>query len=155
MKQTLLEEKYPIFSLEVGKSDTTFTSVDEIIAHLKLQIDEHRLATYIAIFDHYGHTRSLPEGQISAEILDAKNIIFCFGITLPSPNAMALRPRSIGVVEMKECFVLTFMEAPMPLANVAMEEWARAIYNQPASTDSPSLLGRLLPPLFRPRRQPQ
>jgi hypothetical protein len=127
MKQFLLQEKYPLFTLEVEKRETSFTSVNQIIAFLKDRIDENEVASFIAVFDHYRHTKSLKSGQIAETILDAKNIVFCFGITLPNPQAMAVRPRSIGVVELQDVFVLTFMEAPMPLANVAMETWAESI----------------------------
>ena len=79
-----------------------------------------------------------PLGQIDEEILDAKNIIFCFGITLPNPHVMAVRPRSIGVVEQAESFLITFMEAPMPVANVAMEEWAKAVRNKSVKIGQPA-----------------
>jgi hypothetical protein len=62
-------------------------------------------------------------------ILDAKNIVFCFGFTIPNPQVLGLRPRSIGVAETDDTFVVSFMEAPMPVANVAMETWAMAIRN--------------------------
>jgi hypothetical protein len=42
---------------------------------------------------------------------------------LPNPQVLALRPRSIGVAETDRGFVITFMEAPMPVANAAMEDW--------------------------------
>ena len=127
MKQALLQERYPLFSLEIEKSETSYKSVKEIIAYLKSRIDEHKVARFIAIFDHYEHPKNLKDGQISEDILDAQNIIFCFGITLPEPQVMAVRPRSIGVVELQKSFFITFMEAPMPIANVAMEEWAKSI----------------------------
>lgn len=130
MKQTLFREKYPVFTLEVEKDETTFGSVDEIIAFFKEKIDTHRTARYIAIFDHYAHTKSLEGGVISDDILAAKNLVFCFGPQLPNPQVMALRPRSIGVTELKDRFVVNFMEAPMVAANIAMEEWARAIKNK-------------------------
>jgi hypothetical protein len=130
MKSILLQEKYPLFTLEVEKQETRLASVDEILAYLKNCIDENDIAQYIAIFDHYRHTDRLEAGQIGEGILDAKNIIFCFGITLPNPQSMAVRPRSIGVVELEESYIITFMEAPMPLANVAMETWAKAIKNR-------------------------
>jgi hypothetical protein len=133
MKQLLLQERYSVFTLEVEKQETLFTSVDGIIDHLKRQIDANEIATFIAIFDHYAHTHSLKDGQIDDGILDAKNVVFCFGITLPNPQAMAMRPRSIGVVETRSEFVITFMEAPMPLANVAMESWAKSIKNRQAA----------------------
>ncbi len=129
MKQTLLQETYPMFSLEVEKSETTFGSVDEIIGFLKEKIESNRVARYITIFDHYSHTKDLTEGRIDKSILDAKNIIFCFGFTIPNPQVLGLRPRSIGVAEMRESFVISFMEAPMPVANVAMETWALEIRN--------------------------
>ncbi len=127
MKQTLLQETYPMFTLEVDKCETTLRSTDEVIGFLKEKIDTNRTATYIATFNHYTHTKNLDEGRIDKSILDAKNIIFCFGYTIPSPQVLGLRPRSIGVAEMEDCFVISFMEAPMPVANIAMETWALGI----------------------------
>lgn len=129
MKQTLLQETYPVFTLEVEKSETTFKSVDEILEFLKEKIDSNNAARYIATFDHYAHTKGLEEGRIDKSILDAKNIVFCFGFTIPNPQILGLRPRSIGVAEMESSFVLSFMEAPMPVANVVMETWTLAIRN--------------------------
>ncbi|OOZ36463.1 DUF6858 family protein [Solemya velesiana gill symbiont] len=130
MKQSLQQSEYAIFSLEVDKTETRCHSVDEIIEYLKTCIDEHSTARFIALYDHYAHTIALPEGQVSDEIRGAKHIIFCFGITLPDPLMMAVRPRSIGVVELADRFSITFLEAPMPVANVAMEKWAQGICNR-------------------------
>lgn len=130
MKQKILMEKYPIFELEIDFNETTFTTVDEVIGHLKAQIEEHPVARYIAIFDHYGHTNELEGGVMSEEIKDAKNIICCFGKELPKPEILALRPRSIGVALMKDRFVVSFLEAPNPVANNAMESWAKSIANK-------------------------
>jgi len=133
MKHFLLQEKYPLFTLEVEKRETSFTHVADIIDYLKQCIEHQSMARFIAIFDHYAHTRGLEQGQIDDSILDAKNIVFCFGITLPNPQVMAVRPRSMGVVELANSFVITFMEAPMPVANVAMEDWAQSIKNRAAA----------------------
>jgi hypothetical protein len=133
MKSSLLQEKYPVFTLQVEKRETTFQSVDDIVDYLKSRIDEHKISRFIAVFDHYAHTQGLEEGQISEDILDAKNIVFCFGIALPNPQVMAVRPRSIGVVELSNNFVITFMEAPMPVANIAMEDWAKSVKNRKAA----------------------
>jgi hypothetical protein len=130
MKQSLLLEKYPVFILEVDKEETFYRSVDAIIEYLRQRIEEHKSAAFIAIFDHYAHTLSLTEGQINDNILAAKNIVFCFGLTLPEANVLAVRPRSIGVAETRTGFTITFMEAPMPVANKAMEEWAKALRNK-------------------------
>ncbi|WP_428604366.1 DUF6858 family protein [Sedimenticola sp.] len=136
MQQSLTRESYSLFSLEIGKSETTFRSVEQILNHLKSCIEADSAATFIAVFDHYAHTSALPNGQIHEDILAASNIVFCFGFTLPTPQAMAVRPRSIGVVELPESFHITFMEAPMPVANTAMESWARAIQNRETNDSS-------------------
>lgn len=136
MEQSFTREAFSLFSLEIGKSETTYTTVSQILDHLKRCIEADPAATHIADFDHYAHTRALPNGQINERIRAARNIIFCFGFTLPTPEAMALRPRSIGVVELPDSFHITFMEAPMPVANTAMESWARAIKNRQADDTS-------------------
>ncbi|MCG5515610.1 MULTISPECIES: DUF6858 family protein [Ectothiorhodospira] len=130
MKQTLFQEKYPVFYFEVNKSETTFQSVPEILAYFKEKVDAHPVAQYIGEFDHYSHTKQFEDGEIAPEILDAQHILFCFGVKLPTPRAMAVRPRSIGVCEMADRFVIDFLEAPMPLANNAMEEWTKAVCNK-------------------------
>jgi hypothetical protein len=127
MKQTLLQEKYPVYTLELSKSETKYQNCDEIIAFFKACVDEHNVACYIAEFDHYAHTTALVEGEIEEGIIAAKNIVFCFGIKLPKAEMMAVRPRSIGVVEYEDRFVISFLEAPMPIANQAMESWAKAL----------------------------
>jgi len=127
MKKTILMEKYPIFELKIPKNETKYTSVDEIIEYFKSKIETHPVAAYIATFDHYDHTKSLSDGSIASEILDAKNIIFCFGKELPKPHVMSIRPRSIGVAEFKDSFFVGFMEAPNPAANDAMESWIKGL----------------------------
>jgi hypothetical protein len=127
MKQQLLQEKYPVYVLEVGKNESKYKNTDEILAYLKGCIDEHKVAVYISDFDHYSHTQSLEDGEIEEGIIDAKNIVFCFGIKLPKPVMLSVRPRSIGIAEYEDRFVISFLEAPMPLANTAMESWVKAI----------------------------
>jgi hypothetical protein len=127
MKQTTFMEIYSIHEIDIKKTQTRFSNVDEIIAYLKTKVDEHTVATYIATFDHYAHTTSLEEGSISPEILDAKNIIFCFGKEIPKAQVLGVRPRSIGVAERSEDFVLSFLVAPNPMANATMIEWCKAI----------------------------
>lgn len=130
MKQTLLQEKYPIYCLEIDRAETSFRNLNEIVDYLRSCIAAHDSACFIADFDHYAHTRSLPQGQIGEGILGARNLVFCFGIALPDPHVLAVRPRSIGVAETTEGYLITFMEAPMPVANTAMEEWAKGLRNR-------------------------
>lgn len=137
MKQTLLLEKYPVFVLELSHSEAELDSVDNICEYFRQRIEAHRCGQFIGIFDHYAHTCALPEGKVGEDILAAKNVLFCFGIVLPSPYVLAVRPRSIGVAETRTGFVITFLEAPMPIANGAMEDWANGL-RRPLRQDEPA-----------------
>jgi hypothetical protein len=130
MKQITVMEKYPVYTIRIDKSETSYQNVDEVLAYLKEQIEAHPIATYIGQFDHYAHTASLESGEISEDIKDAKNLICCFGKVLPKPEVLAVRPRSIGVAEMEDAFVVSFLEAPNPDANTAMEQWVKRLANQ-------------------------
>jgi hypothetical protein len=133
MKQTLLQEKYPVYTLELLKSETSMKDADAIIDYLRNCIEGHKIAKLISTFDHYAHTQALEEGEIADDILAAKHVVFCFGTHLKDAHVMAVRPRSIGVVEKPDRFVVTFLEAPMPLANSAMEGWVKALARSPES----------------------
>ncbi|TCP41766.1 DUF6858 family protein [Rhodovulum marinum] len=126
MKQTLLMEKYPVFDMDLPKSETSCGSVDDIIAAFKAKIDAHPKVAFIATFDHYSHTCAI-EGTIAPEIKDAKNIVFCFGIALPNAHVLAVRPRSIGVADLGDRFHISFMEPPMEIATKEMEAWCKAL----------------------------
>jgi len=130
MKQITVMEKYPVFTLEISKDETTLESVDAILIYLKEKIEAHPIAVYIGEFDHYAHTASLDAGVIAEDIKDAKNIICCFGKALPKPEVLAVRPRSVGVADMGDSFVVSFLEAPNPDANNAMESWVKDIVNK-------------------------
>jgi hypothetical protein len=131
MKQMMLMEKYPVSEMSIMKNETTFSTVDEVLDYLKAKIDAHPVAVYIATFDHYSHTKSLGEaGEIAEDILDAKNIICCFGKQLPKPTLLAVRPRAIGVVEMADKFVVSFLDAPNPQAQEFMISWVESIKNK-------------------------
>ncbi|MFA6699365.1 MAG: DUF6858 family protein [Thiomicrospira sp.] len=126
MQQTIFKEKYPIYTLTFTKLESKFDTVDAILDDLQQKIDAHPKAVFIARFDHYAHTKSIG-GEIGEGIFDAKNIILCFGMQLPSPEPVAVRPRSIGVTDMGDHFVVNFMEAPNPIANETMESWVKSL----------------------------
>jgi hypothetical protein len=136
VKQTLLQEKYPVFVMELARDETPLTDIDAICAHFRERIEAHRCAQLIAEFDHYAHTCGLPEGQVDVDIRAARNIVFCFGLSLPSAQVLAIRPRSIGVAETAQGFVISFLEAPMPIANAAMEDWAEALRRPPRPAEA-------------------
>ncbi len=127
MKQKIFKEKYPIFEIEYKKDELKFKGVDEIITALQVKIDAHPVIAFIAIFDQYKHTSSLEDSVINPNIKAAKNIVFCFGKELPTPEVMAVRPRSIGVCETEDSFVVNFLEAPNDAANKTMEEFVKSL----------------------------
>ena len=53
MKKTTFMDKYPVWSLELNKSEVKQQSVSEIIEYFKQNIDEHKIAVFIGVFDHY------------------------------------------------------------------------------------------------------
>jgi len=126
MKQSIFQDKYPIYSYEIAKSEVTYKNVDDIIAYYKEKIESHPIAIYIATFDHYAHTTSL-NGDINPAIKDVKNIIFCFGAEIPNSKVAAVRPRSIGVSDLGDKFVIDFMQAPNDKANTFMENWTKGL----------------------------
>jgi hypothetical protein len=130
MKQTVLLEKYPVYELELDKNETTYQSAEEVIEALKTMIQAHPLVSYIGDFDHYTHTRNLAAGEIAPGIRDARLVVFCFGVKLPNPHVLAVRPRSIGVADMGDRFVINFLEPPMPVATEAMEGWVKSLRNR-------------------------
>ena len=127
MDQATFMDRYPVFSKKIAKSETSFQSIDEIIAYLREKIEADPIAIYIGIFDHYAYTSGLEVHEIADEIKDAKNIMFCFGDKLLVPEISAVRPRSFGVILTDDSFIVSFMQAPSPTANAIMVEWVENI----------------------------
>ncbi len=128
MKQLHFAEKYPITVVDVRKSETRFTSVQAIADYFKDCIASTPRVVYIGQFDHFAHTKAIG-GDIAPEIEAAVNVLFCFGHALPNPQVLAVRPRSMGIVDMGDHFVISFMDAPMKPANDAMQGWALGLRN--------------------------
>ncbi|WP_019895728.1 DUF6858 family protein [Hydrogenovibrio halophilus] len=128
LQRKTFKDTYPIYELTLAKTQTRFDSVDQILERLSQAIADHPKATEIAHFDHYAHTESV-DGSIAEDILAVKNLIFCFGWELPSPDPVAVRPRSIGITERQDDFVVNFMHAPNPVAQQNMEDWVTALAN--------------------------
>jgi hypothetical protein len=73
MKQILVQEKYPVFVLDIFKNETTYKKASEIIEFFRTRIEKHPVAKYIAEFDNFEHTSSLEDGNIAPEIKDGKS----------------------------------------------------------------------------------
>ncbi|SHO81377.1 hypothetical protein MNB_SV-15-943 [hydrothermal vent metagenome] len=126
MKKTIFMDKYPIHSFEVLKSEINQKSVDELVEYFRDKIEAHPIAHNIAIFDHYEHTTNI-KGDINPDIKDAKNIIFCFGQAIPNSKILAIRPRSIGVCELEDKFIIDFLEAPKEKIQEIMTQWTKEL----------------------------
>lgn len=126
MKQIVLQQKYPVFHLEIPKAETSCESVDAIVETLRACIAAEENVAEIAVFDHYAHTKGF-DGAMHPDLVAAKNLVFCFGYKLPDPKMLAVRPRSIGVADMGDRFEISFLEAPMEIANTRMEAWCKAL----------------------------
>ena len=126
MNKTVIAEKYLVNTKSIPKNRTIFTSVDEIEVFLKGKIEEHKIATYISTFDHYAHTKKIG-GMIPGDIKASINILCCFGMAIPNAEFMAIKPMSIAVVEKPDSFIFSFIEAPAPSVQEAMENWIKEI----------------------------
>lgn len=126
MTKTIFMDKYPVYSLELNKNEINQKTASEIIEYFKEKIDAHPIAKFIANFNHHEHTKSI-DGEITPDILDAKNIIFCFGMAIPNSKILAVRPRSIGVAELADKFVIEFMEAPNNKLHNVMKDWTMGL----------------------------
>jgi hypothetical protein len=74
MKRIMLQEKYPMYTLEIPKTETSLADVDAIIAKLRRCVEGHEIARMIGEFDHHAHTSALTAGEIAANIQAAKHI---------------------------------------------------------------------------------
>lgn len=126
MKKTIFMEKYPVFSLELLKNEIKVSSANEAVEYFKEKILKHPIAEFISVFDHYSHTKKLG-GEMIDGLIDAKNIIFCFGQAIPNTKILAVRPRSIGICEFNDKIVIDFIEAPKEELHAVMEGWAKEL----------------------------
>jgi len=127
MTKSALLDRFPILSIEITKNNTNYKSVPEILNFFKTKIEEDELAKYIATFNHYEHTQSIEGSEIQEGMLDAQNIIFCFGKKLSNAKVLAVRPRSIGISEYQDKFIVSLMEAPMVPMTDKMEAWVKEL----------------------------
>jgi len=126
MIKTVFMDKYPVYTLSLQKSEVKYTNVSEIVNYFKAKIEAHPVAKFIAVFDHYAHTKSM-NGDIMEGLKDAQNIIFCFGQAIPNTKILAVRPRSIGICELEDSFIIEFIEAPKEEMHALMETWAKEL----------------------------
>jgi len=122
MQKISLMDKYPVYTKEILKSQTKFKNVDKFIEALKEKIEADEIATYIWVFDHFEHTNKIG-GEIMEGMIAGKILLFCFGQSIPKPQAMAVRPRNIAIAEFNDKFVISFLEAPKQNVNTKIINW--------------------------------
>ncbi len=123
MKKVIFKDKYPIYTAQILKSETSCKSVDDIVGFLKDKVENHPFAVFITVFDHMAHTKSLKQGVVAEGMLEAKNVIFCFGKEIPVARILAIRPRSIGICEFADRFEIDMLEAPKEKLQSELSDW--------------------------------
>ncbi|MBN1851247.1 MAG: efflux RND transporter periplasmic adaptor subunit [Pirellulales bacterium] len=123
LQRIMFQNKFPVRLREYNKDQLEFRTLDEVCQYFHDEIEKHPFARYIGTFDHYSHTMGLKDRVVDPSIIGAKNIIFCFGKILESPETLSVRPRSIGVCETESQWIISFLEAPSPVATETMERW--------------------------------
>lgn len=129
MECSQVHQDYPVFVLTLNKDETLYRTVDEIILYLKCKINDSPKAAYIGSFDHHEHTTRIG-GEVAEDIRAARLAVFCFGYDLPAPEVLAVRPRSIGVADMGDRFVVSFLEAAVNPANETIEGWLTGLHHE-------------------------
>jgi hypothetical protein len=138
LKQVVKEIGLPIFSIEMDYSECRYKKMEEIVSYFEERVKSHKSAHYIGTFNHLKHTSSLPQGIVADDITAAYNIVFCFGFSLQDAQQLATRPRSIGICETGKRVTISFLEAPMPVANALMEQWALSLLSEENQPSQPS-----------------
>jgi len=126
MTRSILLDTHPMYAMKILKSEAKVSNTAQIIEHFKLKIEENPEAVFITVFDHYAHTKSL-DGNILDGVLDAKNLLFCFGHSIKNIEILAFRPKSIAICELQDSFVLEFLETPRPEVNAWMQSWIKEL----------------------------
>lgn len=69
MKHVLLKDKFPVFTLDIPKAETSFKNTDEVIEYLKSKVEAHPTSSFIAVFDHLNHIKA-QNGEIDSQCDD-------------------------------------------------------------------------------------
>ncbi|WP_457745183.1 DUF6858 family protein [Sulfurimonas sp.] len=126
MTRSILLDTHPMYAFKILKSEIKISNIIEIIEYFQTKIKENPEAVFITVFDHYAHTKEL-DGEIKEGILDAKNLLFCFGHTIKNIEILAFRPKSIAICELENSFVFEFLETPRPEVNNWMQTWIKEL----------------------------
>jgi len=124
MTRSILLDTHPMYAIKFLKNEMKFSDITQIVNHFKEKIKENPEGVFITLFDHYSHTKSL-NGTILEGVVDARNLLFCFGHTIKNIEILAFRPKSIVICELKDSFVFEFLETPRPEVNAWIQSWIK------------------------------
>ena len=119
------QDKFPVFRIDIRKSDRLRSAAD-VVEAIKKKIVAHPVAKHIADFDHFNHTKAIG-GEMPSGLVNAVNVVFCFGPKIDDVLVLGVRPRAFGIGEFKEHFSISFMESPSPQATDTMKDWAQSL----------------------------
>ncbi len=129
----MLNGRYPAMIPELEKSDRICQTVEDVGDYFRARIAENPKTQFIGVFDHFAHTRKIGGDWGGKSIREfARRRASSSASRSPHPQILALRPRSTGVADMGDRFVVSFMEAPVQRANVAMESRSPGLREPPA-----------------------
>lgn len=132
MRKLLQQDAFAVYQFELTRQESRLPNAQAILNDLKARIDSHDIARFIAEFDRFSHTVGLARGEVAESILDARNIMFCFGSQLQNSDPLTMQPSCISIVEMTDGFSLTFIQSSIVEVNVTIEQWVLSLYNKAA-----------------------
>jgi len=125
MKKIIAKEIYPVYQLEIEKSNFN-KSIWDILNHYLKKIEEDSVAELIWVFDHYTHTKKI-NWPIVDGVVDAKIVVFCFGSKISSIISLTFKPKSFSIIETEDKFIIEFMEPPSEIAVKKMTNWTKEL----------------------------
>jgi hypothetical protein len=130
MQRITVEGHYSVWVEEIAKADTPWRDVDELAAVLQACIHHQAGSAFIGVFDHYGLNLRVGE-PLPLDIQDAKTILFCPSAGLPDPVSMALTTCAVGVADMGNRFVISFLDAPVISPTETLAQWVENLRTTP------------------------
>ena len=130
MQQALLRDDDPVCTLELEKSKTRHADMDALLAALKARVDAHPAAAYIATLDHESNPGGRAGQNVAADYVASKLMVFSSEVDMPNPGVLVVRPRTVGVTEFADRFVINFVVAPASVGTDPMEDWVRALRDE-------------------------
>lgn len=126
MQLLTVEGRYPVWFEEIAKADTCWRDVDEIAALLQGCIHRQPGFVFIGLIDHYALNIRLGEA-LPVPLQDAKVVLFFPDTRQLTPALLAYYPTAIGVADMGNRFVISFLNISTVSPTESLIEWVESI----------------------------